>query len=762
MSDPTTVVKSRAWRDRLLDRHAWVDAVVLLLMGAAVLAGLASTFTGWTFLVVGLGGLALGLLVTRLASVLDLPPGAGILGAIGVFYLFGGLACLPADRLPVPHTWGVLTDRVVFGWKDLLTTLPPVDGQSTLLVLPWALGLAIGSLGLTLAGVDGGPRWIRTLLPAIVPAAALALVILLGIRRPQSLFLQGTAFAALLLAWLTARGLRIRVAVAGRAGRGSRFALGVAILAIAAAFAQPLGTWAAGDSTDRVILRDAIKPPFDVGQYPSPLASFRRYVEYPDHPPPENLFDKPLFTITGVDPGTRVRFATLDRYDGTVWGAANNAIPGAADDTYQRVSSTIDNPVVGTPVSATVTIEEGYTGVWLPVSGALQSIHFEVGDPELKSDSFRYNLAASAAVVPSGLRLGDRYRFTAVLPDDTLSPASVPGGNVGESAAAATFLDPQATEWSAGEKTEIARLYAIAHHLRDEGKYTDGVAEAEKIYHAGHYRARLQEFVTAPIMAGNDEQYAATMALLAARVGVPARVVLGAVVPDGGEVSGRDVQAWVEVRVADGSWRTLPTEEFMGDERPAELPPQPQQNQGGTNVPPPAPIPPPSTLGEQSDVKLKAQQEGDDETARGPLLPTWAWITVGAIGGPLAALLAYVGLIVGVKALRRRARRRRARVSARVGGAWRELVDHARDLGQAVPATPLATRREQSRGIDSPSAVMLARRADAHVFGPEPPLAEEAEAYWTDVDAERRAMSASAGRRQRARAAVSLRTFGRA
>ena len=52
------------------------------------------------------------------------------------------------------------------------------------------------------------------------------------------------------------------------------------------------------------------------------------------------------------------------------------------------------------------------------------------------------------------------------------------------------------------------------------------------------------------------------MALAATRLGVPARVVVGAVVPEGGVVQGRDVEAWVELRVDDGTWRTLPTERF--------------------------------------------------------------------------------------------------------------------------------------------------------------------------------------------------------
>ena len=86
------------------------------------------------------------------------------------------------------------------------------------------------------------------------------------------------------------------------------------------------------------------------------------------------------------------------------------------------------------------------------------------------------------------------------------------------------------------------RVYAIAEHLRTEGKYSDGVRKSEQIYHPGHNVQRLSDgFVNAQQMVGNDEQYAAAMALLASEIGVPARVVLGAVVPEGGVVTGKDV-----------------------------------------------------------------------------------------------------------------------------------------------------------------------------------------------------------------------------
>ena len=94
-------------------------------------------------------------------------------------------------------------------------------------------------------------------------------------------------------------------------------------------------------------------------------------------------------------------------------------------------------------------------------------------------------------------------------------------------------------------------------------------------------------------------------------------------------------------------------------------------------------------------------------------------------------------------------------MSARIVGAWRELVDHARDLGQPVPLGPTVTRREQSGTIGSGSAPALARRADSVVFGPAVPQRDTAAAYWESVDSERRAMSMAVGRRRRWVAAIS-------
>ncbi|MGI8645757.1 MAG: transglutaminase-like domain-containing protein [Nocardioides sp.] len=744
--------------------HQLLDAGFLVALCTAALLGLASTYTGSGFAVVGVVGVLVGLLIVHVTAALRWPFVAPVLLTVAALYLLGGALCLRADEAvaPTPRTFGLLTDQLLFGWKDLLTTLPPVDGAGPLLVLPWVLSLAAGTLGALLTRVGSGPVWLRALLPLAAPLSLLAGVILLGVRAPYSLWLQGAVFAGLGLTWLVLRAHRVAPVIGG-SGRVTRLVTGAALLGLAGIAAQPVGTWAAGgDETDRgrVVLRTYVEPPFDVGQYPSPLSSFRRYVEMPE-PDAANLYDRVLFTTEGAPVGTRVRIATLDDYDGVVWGASNNAFPGTADDTFQRVGPTLDNPTEGRSVDVRVTLGEGYSGVWLPTVGALQSVSFQTHQ-DLFTDSFRYNLSSATGVVPPGLGADDQYTFTSVIPPDEVTARSEPSGQVGTAAEAARFLDAPAAKWTEGVTAPMERVFAIADYLRKQGKYSDGVIAREKIYRPGHFVSRLDaEFVNAEIMVGNDEQYAAVMALMANKVGVPARVVFGAVVPEGGVVKGADVAAWVELRVDDGSWRVLPTETFMDTDRPADQQTQTEEQLSGLAIPPPAQVPPPSTIDEQTDAEItarKVQRDQDEKVAASG--SAWLRAVLVYAGGPLLALLLALGAILYAKWLRRSRRRSAPQMSGRIAGAWRELVDHARDLGQQVPVSGL-TRREQSALVASIGAPGLARRADAQVFGPEQPAASAAARYWREVDDERRTLSAGVSRRRRLLGALSLRTFWR-
>jgi hypothetical protein len=269
--------------------------------------------------------------------------------------------------------------------------------------------------------------------------------------------------------------------------------------------------------------------------------------------------------------------------------------------------------------------------------------------------------------------------------------------------------------------------------------------------------------VNSRTIVGDDEQYAAWMALLANQVGVPARVVMGAVVPSGGVVTGDDVHAWVEVRVGDGSWRTLLTSAFMDKDKPAAQPPQSQQQLTGDVVPPPQPIPPPSTVGDQSDSDLRTQKShktAPTPEATEPVGGAGAPRVAAYVGPPVLVVGGVAGSILGAKLLRRRRRRSAPTASARFVGGWRELGDHARDLGVRVPGGA-ATRREQALALAGSTPPDLARTADRHVFGPTPPEREAAAAYWREIDAESRTMSSGVSCRRRLAAALSLTTFRR-
>ncbi len=736
------------------DRSTSVDLGFLLVLCGVVLVGLSTTFTGVGYLLVAGLGLLLALGLTGLVRVLRWPGVAAVTLAVPVWLAGGALVSR--------SSLSVVTDQVVGGWKELLTTLPPVEGSGAVLVLPWTLGLVAGLLGGLTLGVRSGPAVVRSAIVLAAPLALLVAVVLLGLTRPQSLWLQGVLVAGLSLAWLAVRQARSQTPVHGGAGRSRRAVVGAVLVCLAALLALPVASATVGDDAGRVVLRTEVRPPFDIGQYPSPLAAFRRYVEEPEPVDPQNLYDTTLLTVDGAPEGARLRIATLDAYDGTVWGAAEDTDPTTSADSFQRVSSTIDNPLPGEPVDVTVTVGEGYDAVWLPTIGGLTGMEFEAGDVADKRDSWRYNLATSTAVVPTGVHPGDVYRFTAVRPDDRVGPDDPPAESLPEAKQAAGFLATQSVQWSAGASEPMERVFAIAEYLKTEGKYSDGVLQAERIHHPGHHQKRLgDEFANAPIPVGNDEQYAAIMALLANEVDVPARVVLGAVVPADGVVQGRDVSAWVEVQVVDGSWRTLPTELFMDYDRPAEQPPLAEQEMSGTVVPPPAPIPPPSTLAEQNDAELEPRTIDRREQPDEPLVSGWLRYVLVAVGGPLLLALLVVGAVVLAKAWRRRRRRSAAGGSARVVGGWRDLVDHARDLGRPVPVGAAHTRRDQAPHLESPAAPALARRADGLVFGPAAPDLATADAFWAMVDAERRAMSSTVSRRRRWRAAVAVRSFRR-
>lgn len=705
--------------------------VVVALVGIAEI-GLGSTFQGWGHLVLAVAAAVLG--VGVVLATLRLPVVALLAVVPLVAIVLGGPMALHSSGLgggvPDAQTLADVMRGSVTGWSELLTTLPGVDLAGPPAMVPFLLGylgaLAAAVLVLRSRSV-GGP-----LLPLLG-----VLVTVLLLRRPQG-GLQDSypvAFALLAIAWLGVRGLQltperghdVRGQAQGRLARGLTAAV---VVVTAVLVALPL---TAGTATSQgEALRGRVGALLDVSGLDSPLKSFRSFTKQAPGAL-GNVHRKLLLVVSGAPVGSRVRLLTLDRYDGRAWTPGNDTMTGTTDDRFQRMDTLVQNPTRGRQLRVQVRVARAYRSAWVPTVGSLTSLRFLYDSAQQLRDQLRYDLATSTAVAPLGLADGDDYEFTAIQPDERLGRWMRPWPQPLLHVAHLRGADRRIRDVLRSPAPPMRKVFALATYLHDQGRYSNGVGPAESQYLPGHDVARLfGGFLLAPRPVGDDEQYAAAMALLANRVGVPARVVVGAVVPRDGKVRGSDVSAWVEVRVADGTWRTLPTEVFMSHRPPRrETPPAPRpsgQLGGAAATPPPASPPPPPQIRSQ-------HRPAHDLAARRSLL-------VRALPWLLLLLLALA--IPVAKLVRRRWRRTRGRTSDRIAGGWAELVDHARDLGVEVP--PVGTRPAQARrvssGLPTPEqTARLARQADDGAFAPVDPPEEAAVGLWREVMSLRRTLS---------------------
>ena len=117
--------------------------------------------------------------------------------------------------------------------------------------------------------------------------------------------------------------------------------------------------------------------------------------------------------------------------------------------------------------------------------------------------------------------------------------------------------------------------------------------------------SRITALLGGDLMVGDGEQYAAAMALMAREMDLPARVVLGFVPTpevDGGpqdgpvQVTGKDVQAWVEVAFRGYGWVPFdptPPPEQTPQQQDQEKPSEPNPQVVQPPPPPPAAVTPP-------------------------------------------------------------------------------------------------------------------------------------------------------------------------
>lgn len=733
------------------------DAAFLAALCLVALYALRSSYSGWAFLTVGISGLIIGLLASYLASRVTRSFLAAVAAAAVGYFLFGPAVLAAGAGLgpaaPTPSAVHTLASAALQCWKQLLTTQPPVTDTETLLTVPFLLCLAASAAGAALAR-----RATTAAAPLIAPIAVLVLALALGTDQTTDWPVTAVLFSAGLLTWIAMRSRRTRRTTTGASARRLRILTALAAVvasAAVAAAAEPLLPGANG--YDRSILRDHVTPPLDLADYPSPLVGFHKYTKDANQ-----LWGQKLMTVTGLPAGTPIEIAVLDDYDGWVWGADNSAL-GDEFKPFDASPQTTATAPAGAVKTVQITIDPAYALAadvddWLPTAGSVSSVSVAGPDAQAVTSSLWYNSSTGTGIVTNRLQPGDTISLRTTLTEPALPANAEPGGSPALTDGYQPLFAARAAAWDKNADGMTAQLDALATYLRENGAYSDG-GPGQSQYLPGHSIGRLTTFLGGQQPVGDDEQYAAAYALLANSLGIPARVVFGATPEAGGVVRGSDIHAWVQVRVATDQWANIPYTQFMPDhsKTPTPLPPQSSQSAATTVVPPPNPVRPPTSNAPPGSHQIVNPPPIHNTS---PFLPAWLVRLLEILGlvlSPVLALLLVYGAIRFGKARRRHHRRTRGTPANRFAAGWLDLVDHARDLGAAIPAG--TTRQQQARRISGPGIGRLARAADAAVYGPSDPLEQLAEAFWRDVDEARRELRRQAGRRRRLRADFDIRTL---
>lgn len=728
--------------------------------------------------------------------------------SLGLTYLVLGVLVAAPDIYKdplgsVPTVLGVVTAPVT-GWTNLLTLELPLGTFQAVLAPVLLLYLVIPFCALLATHHTG---WLSALAPLLMLGLSLV-AILFGssVYEPfwQTLFGVVSFMSSLVwlvVGWITARkraavgsGL-VSLGGANQSGRGFWLRIrgtvtGTLMLAVAVTVGVTAGP-ALTEGSTRDVLRTSFDPDVEIQQMVSPLTTYRSYFD-------DEAYDTTLFTVEAPQQVTRIRFATLDVFNGETFR------PGFEDTGFRRVPSTIPLRGGAQPAAVTLNINE-YPERWVPLAGNLQSIEFVGNDRAALTDGFFYRESSETGVQlsESELKPGHTIRMD-VIPVQTGDIRDFQPSR--QAASIEPHLVPQSlTQWlseqavtrdGAGLQDLIDRLRArgyLSHSVIIEGETPRWVEDlpgyAFEPSRAGHSSDRVGRLFTdlntraqemgveaadSELVAavGDDEQFAVAAALLADQLGFDTRVALGVRLESAesdplptcelGVCDGRHVAAWLEVRDAgSGEWSAV-------DVTPQhEHPPvadtilrSDPQNPTDVRSRHPQTVPPPEAT-PQGTVTPP-----DEEASEG----SW-WELMWPVAKPiLATLLALVLLLTPfllipiVKIVRKRMRRRAPDEQLRVLSGWEELVDRAVDEGLPHPST--STRLEYVTVISTgekpeAGAQQLATLADTASFAGLPVSAEDADRFWRELDRYTGERKQRLALRRRIRAALSLRSLKR-
>lgn len=734
----------------------WREAVAALLLLAPALFAWQPTFGGVAGYVAPAAGVLVGVAVMTLGLRFAWPWWRTALALVTAYFLLGGAVALPATTIagvvPSLDTLYRLVVLTAQSWRDLLTVSVPAGDFTGPAVVPWLSGLAVAAVTVLLATRAEQVLW--TLLP---PLSWLTTAIVMGGRDVPNAWWLGAAFGVEAIGWLVWRRLSTEArvnaqilvnATTQRSAVVRRLIAAAATIGVAAAASLTLVALTPG-FVDRQVLRERIAPPLDLTQYASPLMGYR-HLEV-------DLKKETLFTVTGLPAGQRLVLARMTTFDGDTYTVDQDAA------SYLRIGTRIGGQDrAGTPVELRIEPDR-YSGAFLPSTGTPLGFRFDSKDSFRQADGLYFNRDTSDTLTTASLGKG-----TTLTVDALVSPEPTPEqrkGLVGKPAGQATVPIPERVPDVIGTRaldliegaggSPYEQLTAIESKLRTEGYYSDG-SNSRSL--SGHTSWRLGTFLAAPSMIGDDEQYATTMALMALRLGIPARVVMGfypaAETPAGQPwaVKGTEAHVWVEANIDGAGW--------------VSFDPTPDRNRvPKQEAPKPSPKPKPQVEPPQDPPAQPPKEPVTEDLASVKedgtfVIPGWVYTVLAGLGVTALVAAPFV-LVVALKARRTRRRHGSSDTTRRIAGGWNEVVDQAIDLGTPVART--ATRAELAHQFTQrfPRAdfLTLAASVDAADYGPQARPDAEADSVWEQARATTGAMVAAQPLHRRLLARVSPRSL---
>ncbi|MBJ7359120.1 DUF3488 and transglutaminase-like domain-containing protein [Nocardioides sp.] len=394
--------------------------------------------------------------------------------------------------------------------------------------------------------------------------------------------------------------------------------------------------------------------------------------------------DDPLLQVVTDDPDpSYLRIAVLNRFSSEAWSSGDRDVPSSNQANGPMPSlEGVDPAVPRQEYDYAIAATDDFTSTWLPTTTHVSRVEAE-GDWRYDLDT-RDFLASDKGLDTAGLD----WELTSVELDLDANDLAVAASSTG-------LVSDEFTDLPSGLDDEIRQLaldvteqapsrfekaVALQNWFRRGGGFT-----YDKSTPGDNGADDLLTFLSDGPggRTGYCEQFAASMAVMARILGIPARVAVGflrpeEVRPDTFVYSAHDLHAWPELYIAGAGWvRFEPTPGGRAQSVPdytTELVNLPEETDPTTN---------PSQDDIQNPVRdspTAAPDQQDDNAAGSDGAADVPWL---GILGTTAAVLLLVGLLLAPRAVRRR--RRSARLAGGPEDAWLELRDSVRDLGLVWP-----------------------------------------------------------------------------